>query len=361
MADKVEAARIRGSLERATDARLIERAARSSCHRLNVIVSAGTEPGRVIEKAYGPDAPVSKHSRISPFARAIGVAFERWLFNDNASVLADVYEQTAEWRPEGVVDLRPLHKGEQDKATEETRRIIAERVKTGSGPELILGARFDIATPSGETHVHPDLLVAKPGWKRFRVADVKSYLDLDGRTDPTEIATAVRQIAVGIVALRRDHGEDAADELVDIVLRTPRRPGAGVRTLDASVEIATITSWLASSGAIVTEALVENGGKPLDTRAGVEAIAHHWDASCEGHCPMSEVCHAEATARGDLMLLGPTVEVALEGVASISRATVLATGGAPVTVDEKRVAADLAAGWAASEAAESLELSAPLS
>ena len=205
--------------------------------------------------------------------------------------------------------------------------------------------------------MHPDLLVAKPGWKRFRVADVKSYLDLDGRTDPTEIATAVRQIAVGIVALRRDHGEDAADELVDIVLRTPRRPGAGVRTLDASVEIATITSWLASSGAIVTEALVENGGKPLDTRAGVESIAHHWDASCEGHCPMSEVCHAEATARGDLMLLGPTVEVALEGVASISRATVLATGGAPVTVDEKRVAANLAAGWAASEAAESLELS----
>ena len=352
MGERVDAARLRGTLERTLDARSLEGAARSSCHRLSVIVSAGAAPANVVEKAYGPDAPMGKAGKISPFARAIGVAFEGWLFNADASALRDIYEQTAGWRPEGVADLRPLHKESAELAEQKTAELIEQRVATGEGPEIILGARFNLTTAAGESHTHPDLLVAKPGWRRFRVGDVKSYLDLDGRTDPVELATAVRQIAVGIAALRQVHGESSADDSVDIVLRTPRRPGAGVRTLDASVEVATIASWLASTESITETALTETRGLSLDTREGVELIPHHWDASCEGHCPMSEVCHAEATLKGDLMLLGAVAYSTLEGVPTISRATALAAGDAPASDDEARVAASLNSGWSASEAIE---------
>ena len=163
MGEKVDTARLRGSLERSADARLIESAARSACRRLSVIASAGTDPSRVIERAYGPDAPTGRKSKISPFARAIGVAFEWWLFNEDASALRDVYEATAGWRPESVTDLRALHKGNQEEAVARTAELVEHRMATGEGPEIILGARFNLSTASGETHVHPDLLVAMPG------------------------------------------------------------------------------------------------------------------------------------------------------------------------------------------------------
>jgi hypothetical protein len=348
---KIDTARLRGTLAQSVDARALESAARTPCHRLGAIVAAGADPKQVAEKVYGSDK-IGSAGEISPFARAIGVAFEEWLFGNDANELRSLYRDTTGWYPASVEDLRHLHKGEHEEAERRTSVLVEQRLATGSGPEIILGARFSLNTDAGTDHIHPDVLIAKPGWCRFRVGDVKSYLDLDGRTDPIELATAVRQIAVGVVALRQAHGEASADDSVDVILRVPRKPGASIRTMDAAVEVATITTWLANSGNFVSEALVATDGQSFDSRIGLETISHKWEASCEGHCPLSVACREEAIGRDELMLLGDTTLAALGGVKTITRATELASGSSPKTSDEERIAPDLYSGWEASRLAE---------
>ena len=75
----------------------------------------------------------ARRARSVPFARAIGVAFEGWLFNADASALRDIYEQTAGWRPEGVADLRPLHKESAELAEQKTAELIEQRVAKAKG------------------------------------------------------------------------------------------------------------------------------------------------------------------------------------------------------------------------------------
>ena len=122
--------------------------------------------------------------------------------------------------------------------------------------------------------------------------------------------------------------------------------------MDASVEVSTITTWLANSDNLVSEALVATNGESLDTRIGLEAISHRWEASCEGHCPLSVVCHEEAVKRDDPMLLGDATLSALGSAKTIARATALASEANPETLDEERIAPDLHSGWEASQLAE---------
>ena len=128
---------------------------------------------------------------------------------------------------------------------------------------------------------------------------------------------------MGVAALRQAHGETSTDNSVDVILRVPRKPEASIRTMDASVEVSTITTWLANSDNLVSEALVATNGESLDTRIGLEAISHRWEASCEGHCPLSVVCHEEAVKRDDPMLLGDATLSALGSAKTIPHATAL--------------------------------------
>lgn len=353
MSAKIDAARLRGSLPLAVDARIVESAARSDCERYRSIAAVGVDPTKIARVAYGSDAPVSDSLELSPFARAIGVAFERWLLDHDASALCDAYEAAHGTRPTEVADLRPLHaQGHHDEAVARTSELVRRRLEDGTGPDVILGARLLLQTPAGEEAIHPDVLYAQPGWRQFRVDDIKAYLDLDGRTDPTEIATAVRQCAVGMIALRQAFGAGATLDEAGLVLRIPRRPGAGVRLLDATVEIATIGVWLARSAEMAVGASALTGGAPIASAESLERIPHRWERGCEHRCSLSEICHGEALRTDSIDLLGPTAADAIDGVASLGRAKELATGDSPSTADERRVAASLAAGWRAAEELE---------
>jgi hypothetical protein len=352
MTDPV-AVRLRGSLPLTIDARLIEQSARSGCQRFRASVAAGSDPRRVAEAAFGPDSAAASAGGISPFARAIGVAFERWLLEAHASVFLSIYESSAGWFPDGVEDLRPLLDAkEHDRVMARSIELVEQRLRDGSGPELILGARFPLRTAAGTTHIQPDYLCARPGARTVRVGEIKSYLDLDGRTDGHEIGTAVRQAAVGIVAVRQSVDGAAAQGEVDLVLRVPRRPGASVRPLDATVEVASIETFLASAGDVAATTMELTGSVPLSDPSALEAVPHNFEPACERHCPLYEECHHEAVEADELSLLGPDGASALEGVGTLTRATELAMGATPVAEDEERVAATLRAAWEASERAE---------
>ena len=130
---KIDAARLRGTLVPDVDARSLESAARTPCRRLGAIVSAGADPKQVAEKVYGPDK-IGSAGEISPFARAIGIAFEEWLFGNDAAELRSLYKSDTGWYPSSIEDLRHLHKGEHEEAEHRTTELVERRLTAGSGP-----------------------------------------------------------------------------------------------------------------------------------------------------------------------------------------------------------------------------------
>ena len=345
------AARLRGGQAPSLDARSIEQAARSRCTRYRTSVAIGMHPRKLAEAAFGPDGV---RRDISPFAQAIGIAFEQWLLNNDGRALKDAIEFMTGWRPEETENLNYLlDSNRQEEAEQRTAEIVRERLEHGTGPELIFGAGLPLETTGGISHIRPDLLIAKPGWRHFRVGEIKSYLDLDGRTDGSEISTAVRQAAVGVTAMRQSFGPDSAEDEVDLVFRSVWRPNARVRNLDASDEIASILDFLAtaSNEIDVAEAVIGSSGM-LDAES-IQHVPHRFEPSCEGACAMYEACRAEAIAADELSLLGPAAETALEGLSGLSRAIELAQGASPETEAEERVAGLLAGAWESSEALES--------
>ena len=353
--DEKSIASLRGTQKLSLDARVIEQAARSGCTRYRTAVSAGISPDNLSIAVYGDS---SGDNGISPFARAIGIAFEHWLIDKDAFAMKEAYDLMAGWRPEIVenfIDL--LDSNNLAEAEARTAEVIDRRIKTGEGPNLIFGARLSLVTASGAAHVRPDLLIARPGWKHFRVGEIKSYLDLDGRTDGTEIGKAVRQASVGIVAMRQNFGVDSTEDEVDLILRVARNPGATVRTLDAGVEVSSIMEFISLVPKEIKDALEITGGLTLSSKKSLEKIPHRFEPACKGACALYESCHTEAIANDELSLLGPNAVLALEGVSGLSRAIELASGAIPLNEEEERVAPSLVASW---EMSESLEKKYPI-
>ncbi|HLH47394.1 MAG TPA: hypothetical protein VKV25_09555 [Acidimicrobiales bacterium] len=322
----------------ALDARSIERAARSPCRRMRAVVAGGRSVAAVQAAWY----PELEPTRISPFARAIGLAFEHWLLADDAARLRELYGQHMGVELATVLDLRPLLETDKAAAEEATAKALAERM-AGGGPDLVLGARVGLATPAGVAHLQPDVLVGRLE-RTYVVGELKAYLDIDGWTRSSELTSALRQAAVGALALRRAAGPGAAAGVVDLVLRAPRRPGATVRSLDAAAEIAGL-------GRFVDR---EMAPAPVPSRRELERIPHTWSAACAGSCPLDDACRREAVARGELAVIGPHATAGLAPVVDLQQAAGLAAGTieAPAEGPERAVADALRAGWAASEAAE---------
>jgi hypothetical protein len=348
-------ARLRGGLSIGLDSRTIEYAARSSCQRYRVMAASGAG-AKAIGQAIGYQMPP-----VSRVAENLGMLFENRVYEDQASVLRSCYVVDAP-SVEETVDVRILvstnanehtHKSRAASAEiiqEETRRYVTKRIETGDGKRLIIGPRLEFPTPGGVAHAMPDFLVVPKGSKRFRVGEVKSYLDLGSRTDPNEIGTAVRQAAVSVIAFQLAFGEEWVEDKVDIVFRESSKRGASVHTMDASIEVASIKEFLDSTmpeEAGAAAALL--GGAPLTDVEALQAIPHRWEPSCIQHCPLEPLCHERAAAADSLELLGPSASAMLEGLSSLSRVRDLAVGRASTdTVDEERVTGDLRLGWMAS-------------
>ena len=314
--DEKSIASLRGTQKLSLDARVIEQAARSGCTRYRTAVSAGISPDNLSIAVYGDS---SGDNGISPFARAIGIAFEHWLIDKDAFAMKEAYDLMAGWRPEIVenfIDL--LDSNNLAEAEARTAEVIDRRIKTGEGPNLIFGARLSLVTASGAAHVRPDML---------------------------------------IVAMRQNFGVDSTEDEVDLILRVARNPGATVRTLDAGVEVSSIMEFISLVPKEIKDALEITGGLTLSSKKSLEKIPHRFEPACKGACALYESCHTEAIANDELSLLGPNAVLALEGVSGLSRAIELASGAIPLNEEEERVAPSLVASW---EMSESLEKKYPI-
>lgn len=346
-------ARLRGRLPaEEPGARGLERVARNpACQRLRALTMVGITPAAAITEAYGDPAREGQ----SPFALAAGNQFERYLFENGAARLLDLYRTndrlTADECKVAIVpDLAPGTRP-QDMARRQALTDRFFRMKLArdpNAPNLIVKPRLPIWLVGVEHATEPDMLVAADAEPFYHPAEIKSYPDRDGKTDAADIRSACRQAGVGVVGLRQAvaalgvHTPEAIVPAVcDLVLR---RPGSFTATLRPMAILAEVDSIVrifdeAPRSLDELEAMLAQiaPGATLDNPEVLDAIPNNFVEGCREHCALAARCKQAAIANGDLILLGGQAREELAAAGSLSRAIDLLRdrGGAPRTPEEQ--------------------------
>ena len=351
--EAARAAALRGALsDEAPGARGIERSARNpGCQRLRALIMAGVSPATAAGRVYG-DPPREGQS---PFALALGNTHERQLFENSAARFFELYREAgrlaaAERR---LAIVPELARGATDELA--ARRALTDQLfrrklaSDPTAPNVVVKPRVAVRILGVEHFVEPDALVAADGDPFYRVVEIKSYPDRDGKTDPTDIRGACRQAAVGVVALRQTVvGLGIADPaglvpaVADLVLRAPGSLRPTLREMTLHGEVVSVERVLAEAPASLAEleAMLRGirTGATLDDPDVLDVIPNHYRESCREHCALAAVCKRQAVACGSPVLLGSPAGEALAAAASIQRALELMEGrGAPPVTSEERV------------------------
>jgi hypothetical protein len=346
-------ARLRGRLPaEEPGARGLERVARNpACQRLRALTMVGVTPATAVSEAYG-DPPREGQS---PFALAAGNRFERYLFENGAARLLDLYRTNGrltsdECKVAIVPDLAPGTRP-QDMAR---RHAVTDRffrmklARDPNAPNLIVKPRLPIWLVGVEHATEPDVLVATDAEQFYRPAEIKSYTDRNGKTDAADIRSACRQAGVGVVGMRQAAAalgvrdpEEIIPAVCDLVLR---RPGSFIATLRPMAILAEVGSIVRVFGEAPRsldelEAMLAQiaPGATLDDPAVLDAIPNNFVEGCREHCALAARCKQAAIANSDLMLLGSQAREELAAAGSLSRAIDLLhdRGGPPRMPEEQ--------------------------
>lgn len=200
--------RLRGSLEpEEPGARGLERVARNpECGLLTALTIAGTTPATAAESAFGELAEEGQ----SPFALAMGNRFEKYRFENGAQRLLELYRRqgrlnSSETKVVIIPDHAPGTRSEgMARRLALTRQLLLMKLRRNPrAPNLIVHARLPICLLDVDHYIEPDILVAGDEDPFYRPGEVKSYSDLRGKTNPSQVRGALRQAAVAVVALRQ--------------------------------------------------------------------------------------------------------------------------------------------------------------
>jgi hypothetical protein len=339
-------ARIRGSLPaEEPGARGLERVARNpSCQRLRAVTIAGSSPATALKLVYGQPPQEGQ----SPFAIGIGNRFERGLFENGAARLLDLLRRQGRLSPTdcGVVSIPDLVPGIAA-ADLNRRHTLSERYVSmklagdPAAPNILIKPRLTIAYLGVEHAVEPDVLIAAGTEPFYRLGEVKSYPDRDGKTGPADIRSACRHAAVGIVALRQAVTRLGAGEpgsLVpasgDLILRVPGSARATLRPMTLEAEVYSLQRALdeAPRNLDELEQLLADIGPSvaLDNPTVLSAVPGNYLPSCREHCALAPLCKQEAIVVGDPVLLSIDAKEELAAAGSLTRALDLLRGrGAP--------------------------------
>jgi len=258
-------ARLRGTAAAAPlGARGIEQSARTArCVRRQAITLAGLPPARVAERV-----GARERDQQSPFAIASGNLFERAVGMSGAHQLLALYRAAGRLRPEEcrVVDIHALPSSLR---RAETLRLIGQKLdKRTTAPHLILQPHLAVRIVGRDEAIRPDLLVASDDDVCYSVGDIKSFADLDGRTNAASIRGAVRQVAVGVLALRTavvSLGATDPERLVsaraEVVLRRRGTGRPSLRVIEQVDEVDIIARHIARAPALLAavEAALPSG------------------------------------------------------------------------------------------------------
>lgn len=347
-------ARLRGNLpQEEPGARGIERIARNpECTRLRALTIAGISPKTAAESVYGE--PTQKGQ--SPFALAIGNAFEQGLIKEGAAALLKLLRDagrltTAECKVVIIPDLVPgVGATVVARRHAETLRLL--RLKASgdpSAPNLIVKPRLTIGLLGLEHGIEPDAIVASEADRFYRPMELKSYPDRAGKTDPADVRSACRQAAVAVVALRQvaerlgiPDAPSVIPPLGDLVLRVPASRKGQLRPMTLRSEVASLERALGEAPRNLDEleAFLPAAGS-LDQATVLEAVPNSYRPNCREHCALARHCKQAAIAAQDPILLGEPAKELLIPAGSISRAVDLLNGARPRTDGEKNLAEQL--------------------
>ncbi|MFE3444058.1 hypothetical protein ACFXNW_13580 [Nocardia sp. NPDC059180] len=214
-----------------------------------------------------------------------------------------------------------------------TRQLLAHAVQSGEGtmfdhPML----RLDIAGVAA--YLEPDVVALQIDGQ-FHVVEIKSFPVVDGRADPVQVASAARQSAVYVLALRElmtDIGE--SPELVShnaILVCTENftnRPTAELVDLRKQLaviyrQLSRLTSIPALAETLPPDATFEPGDKLAAT---IAAIPSRYAPECMSTCDLAFACRAEAKACGSIDVLGRGVCDDVGGIDQMDTVLGLANG-----------------------------------
>jgi hypothetical protein len=334
--------RLRGALDpEEPGARGIERVARNpDCLRLRALTIAGIKPATAATILGGVDREGQ-----SPFALTLGQRFERQLLQNGAANLLALYRNVGHLNPTEakVVAIDELAPGTsaagRSRRQSETRRVIEAKLRGDPlAPNVVIKPRLTVSLVGVPHPIEPDFLVAADNDRFYRVGELKSYPDRGGKTDQSDIRSACRQAAVGVLGLREmlallgvRNIEQVATADADLVLRVT---GLFVPTLQRQAIRGEVDSILRAIADAPTnldelEALLPPGAT-LDDPAILTAVPNHYRPSCKEHCGLWEQCRGQALAVRHPVVLGDMAAEKLAAAGSIDRALDLMAGtGAP--------------------------------
>jgi len=353
---EMRVSRLRGSREaEEPGARGIERVARNpECLRLRAVTIAGITPATAATAILGmPDREGQ-----SPFALTLGQRFERRLIENGAANLLSLYRDrgrltVTDAKIVNVDDLAPgsALRARRQRETE-TRRILQAKLHGDpSAPNVVIKPRLAVRLVDVPHPIEPDYLVASDGDRFYRVGELKSYADRDGKTEPADIRGACRQAAVGVIALRQAlaaFGVPDPEHLTgagcDLVLRAPGSFTPTLRVMTIFGEVASLERALSEAPRNLDEleAMLPPGAALSD--AGVlAAVPNNYRPGCKEHCAMWQHCREQALATGHPVVLGDQAAEQLATAGSIARALDLLNGVGlpPRTPAEAMLAAQL--------------------
>lgn len=345
---------LRGGLDGSTGMRAREIAVwvDTTCQRARALGTVGVSGRGAHSAVYGQ----SEQPGTSPFASEAGSRHEFMVARDGETGKAELLRQL--YAGHGIVvdagkviDFDAAADAPAGNAPDDVRRefdrLAAERTAAvladpGTEPLMLLQARVQFRLAGVQHTVKPDVLV----WTgaRWRLGEMKAYLDRGGYTDGTSIAKAVKQCAVGAIAVGQQVGDGLVDPVVDLVLRAEGKVPATLRSLPAEAEIASIRWADAHSVEDAEMFLAMTGGRPLDSDEALRMIPHEYSTGCHGSCDLAEKCKAEAEQRrAERLGAGAFSHLGV----SNARAVELAGGASPSSPSEAALASVLRDGWSA--------------
>jgi hypothetical protein len=318
-------------------ARGIERVARNpECLRLRAITIAGMTPAKVANRVLGlPDREGQ-----SPFALTMGQRFERRLIEHGAANLFALYRERGLLGIEEakIVALDQLAAGStlrarRQRESETTRLLVAKLRGDPLAPNLIIKPRLCVDLVGLSHPIEPDFLVAADADPFYRVGEMKSYPDRDGKTDAADIRGACRQAAVGVVGLRQTVRALSAGTDVhpiaacDLILRVTGMFTPTLRQMTIAGEVDSIERALAEAPTSLNEleAMLPRG-TALDDPNMLSSIPNNYRSACKEYCAMWAHCRGQALAASDPVILGDMAAEQLAAAGSVERALDLMNG-----------------------------------
>ncbi|MEU0933209.1 hypothetical protein [Embleya sp. NPDC005971] len=327
-------------------------AANPGCARRGVLDAAGIEKTVLADRLGFP----ARYGGRSPFAIGRGNVFEARVKADGGTELRRLLAETLGAHPDAGalidVDHESAGRPSREERVARTRDALARAARGEPDACAILDhplLPLDVA--GRRAYLEPDAMACRVAGRLY-VVEIKSFAIIDGSADPGKLASATRQAAVYVHALRRLAAELGLDPDVvatDIVLVCAQdfsnRPVAVV--LDVRRELATTRRRLERLSGVeellgeLPETLTFDVDGEL-VGAAVARVPAAYVPDCLSACELALFCRDEARGcapgGGSVGTLGTSVRGALGGIEDIADALALADGRRAARPGEEDVA-----------------------